>query len=478
MQAREAMLVPQRSISAEILPGPTARECEKGVAVTSGLLPTVYLPSVESQQQQQNKQHEQQDEQHSAKLAMVSPASSESQAHCLLTNPYQHTCVMALASEQEQQGLLKSDHQDSAQPTPIHQQQQHQDLAGRFVGLWHTAVGQPTRWLWSNGLLCAVLCQLIFSLAILFVKLMDGRVPLLEFTAHRSLFSWLLTLFAAWRMGIKPVYGQRPHQPKLIFRGALQGAAMITYYYAAYLLPISEAVLASLLHPPLTALIAWPLLKDPLGWRGWLGCSLAFMGVTVLTRPAFLFPHHDEDGTGGAAAPGDSSRALGICVGLLSASLQACSNIYYKFVSKEEHALTVALWFHIVTLVVSIVPAGLGWPQDLMWPGWQDHLLLAGIAMCSFFGHLIMGRAFQLLPAATASMFAFTVVGWAYLFEITIFHDPFNLAGLLGTALISAGLAAVLWRDRDRQRQAAAANPPQIVLVAVSQPLKQEQQAS
>ncbi|GFH22961.1 hypothetical protein HaLaN_20504 [Haematococcus lacustris] len=34
------------------------------------------------------------------------------------------------------------------------------------------------------------------------------------------------------------------------------------------------------------------------------------MGVTVLTRPAFLFPHHDEDGTGGATAPG--------------------SNIYYK----------------------------------------------------------------------------------------------------------------------------------------------------
>jgi drug/metabolite transporter (DMT)-like permease len=45
----------------------------------------------------------------------------------------------------------------------------------------------------------------------------------------------------------------------------MQAVSMVTYYGAMYLLPLADAVVIGLLHPPLTALLSWPILKVCLG---------------------------------------------------------------------------------------------------------------------------------------------------------------------------------------------------------------------
>lgn len=84
------------------------------------------------------------------------------------------------------------------------------------------------------------------------------------------------------------MHGHVHNMPKLILRGTMQAVGMVTYYAAMYLLPLADTVVIGLLHPPMTALISRVILKEPMGWKGWLGCCLSLLGVVVLAHPPAL----------------------------------------------------------------------------------------------------------------------------------------------------------------------------------------------
>ena len=98
--------------------------------------------------------------------------------------------------------------------------------------------------LWSSGRLCVLCGAALFSLSILFVKLLGReRVPVLEITLVRSALSFAATLAVARARGIGAarVFGRRESRWLLAGRGAFGSASMALYYASVMLLPMADA---------------------------------------------------------------------------------------------------------------------------------------------------------------------------------------------------------------------------------------------
>ena len=65
--------------------------------------------------------------------------------------------------------------------------------------------------------------------------------------------------------------------------------------------------------------------------------------------------------------------------------------------------MTVAVWFHGLSVVASVLPLSLGYPSQAVLPGWKDCLLLGVISLLSFFNQIVLNRGFQLEAAVKAS---------------------------------------------------------------------------
>eukprot|EP00198_Chlamydomonas_reinhardtii_P012721 XP_001702058.1 predicted protein [Chlamydomonas reinhardtii] len=296
-----------------------------------------------------------------------------------------------------------------------------------------------TRALWDSGVACVCAAAVVFSLSAFFVKLMGHDMPVFEIVAVRSVSSFLVCAVYARAAGVSPLFGRRANLKFLMSRGLFGAAAMTSYYFSLQLLPLADAVTLFFLNPAVTAVVAWAVLKEPLGGRGAVGVLVSVAGLVLITRPPFLgfssgsssssssssAALHGDGGVGvsaaGAAAAGaggggggvewDAQRLLGTLFGVLSAVLSAGAFISIRFIGKGEPALVMSVYFHVCAAASSALPLTLGLPAAAVAPGGLQWALLAGVAATSFWGQILIGRGFQLLSAARASAINFTQPG-------------------------------------------------------------------
>jgi drug/metabolite transporter (DMT)-like permease len=215
---------------------------------------------------------------------------------------------------------------------------------------------------------------------------------------------------------------------------------MLCLYSALYMLPLADAVTINLIRPPLAALLAWLVLREAFPWLGWLGLLACLGGVALVAHPPFLFGGHQQwgaarlegvavdvfsacfgaGGAGRAAHARWSHRAAssrrvvltdGRCCPPAACLPSAAVSVIIRLIGKSEPALTIALWFHTVSITVSAPPLLLlGWPQAPVLPSWREVALLGGVSLSSFLSQLLMTRSLQLLPAAQQSAISFLQV--------------------------------------------------------------------
>lgn len=66
--------------------------------------------------------------------------------------------------------------------------------------------------------------------------------------------------------------------------------------------------------------------------------------------------------------------------------------------------------FHTGTMLLSIVPLCIGWPDKAVLPSPSDGALMVGVAVTSFAAQLLGTRGLQLVVAAKAAAMGFTQV--------------------------------------------------------------------
>jgi drug/metabolite transporter (DMT)-like permease len=282
----------------------------------------------------------------------------------------------------------------------------------------------------SDGLLLMVASAASFALMAAIVKrwLPDTPTQAVVFSRGVMLttFLWLL----ARRRGV-PVLGSRPFA--LVGRGLLGYGALSCYFWSVQHLPLGDAVLLQYSHPIFVALLAPLVLRERSGLWHWLLVGLALLGVALVVGPS---------------GEVRGATVIALC-GALGSGL---AYIAVRALSRTEHAITIMLWFPLVTipggLIGSILAGESALPRDF--GEVIAHVAVSGAALL---GQVALTLGLARIDVARGTAATMTGPVFGVLFGLVLFGTVPSVTSLIGMSVVtgcSIGLAFTGVRDRRR----------------------------
>jgi len=148
-------------------------------------------------------------------------------------------------------------------------------------------------------------------------------------------------------------------KPLLVLRGLLGVVSVALGFYCVSVLPLVTATVLFFTAPLFVTLLAIPVLGERVGWRRITATLIGFAGTAIVL----------------GFDPGGFHPAMLVAVG--SAFLFALSLVIGKILARTERPMTIMMYFTIVTLIGSALPAALVWQT----PDVDETLLLAVVGV-------------------------------------------------------------------------------------------------
>jgi drug/metabolite transporter (DMT)-like permease len=280
-----------------------------------------------------------------------------------------------------------------------------------------------------RGLVYMALSALGFSVMSMLVKVASARLPTGEIVLARGVVTLVISYAMVRRAGLSP-WGT--HRGKLVLRGLLGFGGLTGYYAAIALLPIADATTIQQIVPLFTAVLAWWLLDEEIGWRTFVALGCGITGVLVIVHPS-----------------GSGLDPVGVLVAVGAAICSSIAYVTVRTLSRSEHALVIVFYFPLVA-----TPLAIPWAvADWVTPSPIDILLLIAIGLMTQVGQVFLTMGLAVERVGRATSVGYLQVVFAIIWQMTIFHDAPELATLLGAALIIGGTVVVA-------RAPKAATPP------------------
>jgi drug/metabolite transporter (DMT)-like permease len=271
----------------------------------------------------------------------------------------------------------------------------------------------------SRGVLYMAASAFGFSAMGLLVKVASRRLPTGEIVFARALVTLALSYAMVRRRGLSP-WGERSRP--LVVRGLLGFGGLTAYYVAIARLPLADATALQNSTPLLTAVLAWWMLDEPIGWptAGALACGAA--GVLLIMRPS-----------------GEGLDSVGVAVALAGV---VCSSIAYVTVRKlarTEHPLVIVFYFPLIA-----TPLALPWMiASFVPPRPVDWLLLLAIGATTQIGQVCLTMGLALERAGRATTVGYLQVAFAMGWQLAVFGEAPTAWTLGGAGLIFGGTILV-----------------------------------
>jgi len=272
----------------------------------------------------------------------------------------------------------------------------------------------------SRGVLYMAASALGFSGMGLLVKLASPRLPTGEIVFARAVVTLVLSYGMVRRADLSPWGTARLG---LAFRGLLGFGGLSTYYLAIAHLPLADATTLQNSTPLITAVLAWWLLDERVGWSTAFAIACGIAGVLLIVHPS-----------GAGLDPAGVAYGLGSVI---------CSSVAYVTVRKlaqTEHPLVIVFYFPLVA-----TPLALPWLiVSFTMPGPIDWLLLVAIGVTTQIGQVFLTRGLAIERAGRASSVAYLQVAFAMIWQLVVLGDvptPWTIAGasliLCGTLVVA-----------------------------------------
>lgn len=271
----------------------------------------------------------------------------------------------------------------------------------------------------SRGVLYMAASAFGFSVMSLLVKLASVRLPTGEIVLARA----VVTLAVSWgmlRRARLPTWGQ--NHAGLALRGVLGFGGLTAYYISLAHLPLADATTLQNTTPLVTAVLAWFILREAVGWSTAIAIACGIGGVLMIVHPS-----------GAALDP------VGAIAGVAAAVLSAFAYVTVRQLARTEAPLVIVFYFPLIAAPLALPWAIATWVT----PSGTDWLLLLGLGLATQVGQVFLTMGLAVERAGRATSIGYLQVAFAMGWQWTVFAKAPTGWTVGGAALILAGTLAV-----------------------------------
>jgi len=275
------------------------------------------------------------------------------------------------------------------------------------------------------GMAAGMGAYFMFSVMVLFAKLLSVNHSVIEIAFYRNLIGSVPFLFVVFALGRRDILVLRTRPVLVGFRAILGSISLVVTFWAFSLMPLADTtalLFASSLFIPILGVV---FLKELVGPYRWSAIIVGFVGVIIMARPT-----------------GDV-YVLGISVALCAAFLHATLQIILRYLGRYESPQTISFYFFIIGTVVT----ALALPFVAVAPTTGEIPLLFGVGLSGAAAQLLLSIAYKNAPAAVVTVFNYTSIIWAALFGWMIWNEWPLPAVVAGATIVIASNILIIWRE-------------------------------
>lgn len=230
-------------------------------------------------------------------------------------------------------------------------------------------------------------------------------------------------------------------------RGVLGTAAMGLGFAGLSRLPLYEVEAISYATPLLVVVLAVLLAGERVRLVRLTAVGLGLAGVLVVLAPRL----------GGTGSSPDAT--LGALLVLGSAFCAALAQVFIRQLVETEGTAAIVFWFSLTASGLALLTAPFGW----VLPDPRTATMLGLAGLLGGCGQICLTAAYRHAEAGVVAPFDYASMLLALAIGYAVFGEVPRPSALGGAALIVAGGALVIWRERQlglRRGPARAASPP------------------
>ena len=270
-----------------------------------------------------------------------------------------------------------------------------------------------------------ILASLLFAFMGAFAKELSENMNSVEVVFFRNVFGVFIILYSIYK---KPL-DQKGGKPfLLLFRGTVGFLALLMFFYNISQIPLAEAMTFSKTSTIFTAIFAYFFVKEKLGFRGWTGIFVGFIGILFIT------------GFDGSQL--DKTDWLGILTGVGAGLAYTSIRELRKYYDSRAIVLSFMSLGTIGPLfLMMIAPYYSGETFDFMiapfvMPRSEDWLFILGLGVFATFAQIYMTKAYSCAKAGIIGTISYSNIAFSIILGI-ILGDSFpNIWIILGIILI------------------------------------------
>jgi drug/metabolite transporter (DMT)-like permease len=256
------------------------------------------------------------------------------------------------------------------------------------------------------------------------IRYMSATIHPFEIALFRNVFALVVVLPWFWRYGIAPLRTQRFGLHAL--RAVLNIMAMLSFFYALSITPLSEVTALGFTAPIFATVLAALLLGEVVRARRWTAIAIGFLGTMIILRPGF------------------EAIGLGQILVLFSSMIWACALLVIKTLGRTDSSATIISYMALLMIPLSLVPALLVW----RWPDPLEWCWLIGIGVLGGIGQFCMTEALRQADTAVVMPFDFFKLVWVSAIAWLAFAEGLDLYTWIGGAVIFASALYIAYRER------------------------------
>ena len=275
------------------------------------------------------------------------------------------------------------------------------------------------------GMSAAVGAYFLFSVMVLFAKLLSVNHSVIEIAFYRNLTGSVLFLFIAFALGRREILVLRS-KPVMVGVRAVVGTVSLVMTFAAFsLMPLADATALMFTASLFIPVLALVVLKESVGPYRLSAVAIGFAGVILMVRPS------------------GEVYVLGVSIALGAALLHAILQIILRYLGRYESPATIAGYFFLIGTILT----ALALPFVAVPPTASEIPLLLGVGLSGSVAQWLLSVAYKNAPAAVVTVFNYSSIVWATLFGWMIWNEWPLPAVLLGAAIVIASNILIVWRE-------------------------------